>query len=114
MSISIYFNSKTKTAIDSGINMSNGNFVAVANALGIQFDWDMPPMDIHKFIDAMNRYLKSEIDKYVDNGVEPTRDESGNVMDCGRREGYITERVVQVLNVTIHAQLKGAHEVYFC
>lgn len=92
--------------------MSNSNTRMVLSALGFSPDFeDEPGFSIDEFEKAVDLYLTSELGTLIDNGVELVQ--RGNVVDCGRRSGYITEKVQEMKPLIAQAREKGLDYVYF-
>lgn len=61
--------------------------------------------------DACKRFLTSELAEVIDGGTPVVR--IGNVISCGRDEGYIEERVKQIQSLCAEAIAAGAVWFFF-
>jgi hypothetical protein len=86
------------------VNMANGNAVALVDLLGLDFDGDFGEAPAEDFL---GRVLLAQalLDVTVDDehGRPDVRD--GNWITCGRRPGYLAERLAQ-----LHEIATWAHE----
>lgn len=141
MSASLYFSNhhKNTTYVHDGVayncpervkpedelNMANGNARHFLSALGLDPDFEeAPQIQVREFEAACRRYLSSELGALIDQGT-PTVESRGGVVEgidcgkalvihCGRREGYLEEKVALALRLCADAIPKGATHVYFC
>jgi hypothetical protein len=120
MSASLHFsnnNSDSYIRTDEELNMSNSNAMAVLSALGLDADfWDAPAKPIEELEQAISFYLNSEIASLVDGGTDTliqSNPNSATMIFCGRREGYITEKVKIAEQCVKEAKGKGATKYYF-
>ena len=98
---------------DRDCNMSNRNARTVLSALGMDTDFEnAPDMLPQELWAACCRFLESDIAGVVDCGRDARV--SGNMVECGLPEGYITGRVVQIRDLCAEAMLAGASRCYFC
>lgn len=115
MSASLHFsndNPGSYVRTDEELNMSNSNASAVLSALGLDSNfWDAPAKPIEELEQAISFYLNSEIASFLDRGTASTA--KGSWIDCGRREGYITEKVKIAEQCVKEAKGKGATKYYF-
>jgi hypothetical protein len=96
---------------DHDINLSNGNACAVLTALGFEFRDGYAEFTLAELQEACRLYRTSNISEFVDTG-KPLKIQ-GNVIDCGRGRGYITERVRQIEVHCIRAAERGATRCCF-
>jgi hypothetical protein len=120
MSASLHFsndNSDSYIRTDEELNMSNSNAMAVLSALGLDSNfWDAPAAPIQELSKAIELYLASEIASVIDNGTETlikSNQNGATMIYCGRREGYITEKVLIAQQCVKEALGKGATKYYF-
>lgn len=116
MSISIYSqNVATEDYQDTGINVSNSNFSAIMNALGLDSQQGCGQLPLVEFKEALQRYLSSDIKEYVDGGLRPVKEKGtgATFIFCGRREGYITEKVQRLLVAIQIAESNGKDLIYW-
>ncbi len=98
--------------LNTELNVSNSNASTILAALGFNPNFECAPdIQVREFEAALNRFISSEISGLIDGGKSLTQ--SGNVIDCGRRAGYVGEKIQIMLKMTEAAILKGATHVYF-
>jgi hypothetical protein len=98
-------------------NMSNSNARAVLSALGLPTSFEEETMLPQELYAACERYLTSEIAEVIDHGTDSYEDSapgSCTMIMCGRRPGYLTDRVTQIKKLCAEAMLAGAIRCYFC
>jgi hypothetical protein len=77
------------------VNMSNRNAADVLAALGHCLDCDnTQTFTLQGLWADCNAYLTSELALVSDMSLATVQD--GNTIECGRREGYVTERIKQI------------------
>ena len=120
MSASLHFsndNPGSYVRTDEELNMSNSNAAAVLSALGLDADfWDAPAKPIEELEQAISFYLNSEIASFLDRGTDTlvhSSEGGATMINYGRREGYITEKVKIAEQCVKEAKGKGATKYYF-
>lgn len=100
---------------DAIINMTESNVMAVLTALGFNSDLEGPLPSPQEFWAACERYLTSDIACLVDSGAEAVeiRTNGATIVECGRRPGYITEKVTLLRDRLASAMLLGCDRCYF-
>ncbi len=102
------------------VNMSNANARVVLAALGFNPDFDgsenndggLEPVQVREMWAACVRFQTSpDAAAVMDGGMKVVH--NGRVMDCGRRPGYITERVGQMRAALEYSMEHGAKVAYF-
>ena len=105
--MSISFSSTTD--LDNEVNFSNANGVAVLALLGVTPEntedfWNGGRMSAEDFL---GRVLVATAVNPADAGVPATRE--GNFIDCGRREGYFDERLIELREIADVALATGGY-----
>lgn len=87
------------------VSMTYSNTRDVLAALGYEFGDDCVSamLTLTDLWSSCNLYLSSDLPELVDQERETVV--SGNVVACGRPEGYVTGRVIQIRNALEHAML---------
>lgn len=101
--------------IDTELSFTYSNCNAILHALGyegLDEEGCLFDLDVQELAAACLRFVNSEMPQLVDNGIEPTQ--QGNVIHCGRREGYLLNRVTTMSIACEEARSKGATHAYFC
>lgn len=107
-----FFNARKNQIVGSDdFNVSNSNAAAILAALGLPLDSDAPPIEIIEFENSLCRFIDSDMRHFVDRGTETFQKD--NWIFCGRREGYLIEKISLALDMTRHARLNGATCAYF-
>jgi len=108
-----FFDQKKNRLVRVGeFNVTNDNASLILAAIGLNPDYDhFAGTEIIEFETSLCQYLDSDIAQFVDCGRDSVN--HGNVMDCGRREGYLTEKVTLALDYTRKARMRGATHAYF-
>lgn len=100
-------------AVDLGesgeFNVSNSNAKALLSALGYEYTQsgseDIP---IRELWAACERFLKSDLATILDGGTRPKV--LGNWTTCGRRDGYLTEKITTIKTLCeVAIQLNATH-----
>ena len=87
-------------------NVGNANARDICSALGFSRNFEEISFEVSDLQGACERFLNSEIASLIDGEREP--EQFGNVIKCGRRAGYLTEKVEAILEATIEATRLGA------
>lgn len=99
-------------AVSRELNVSNSNAAHILTALGFDPNFNnAEPIQVWEFDAAINRFFKSDIAEVIDGEKPSVR--QGNIIDCGRREGYLTDRIEVCRIMTEEAINKGATHVCF-
>lgn len=109
-----FFNPKTDRIIhtENELNFSNSNASDICAALGMETDFNnAAPTTIEDFRKKCESFLSGDLKHFIDKKIESKKD--GNWMDCGRREGYLKEKIELLLSSCLYAHLQGAKLVYF-
>jgi len=109
--LTFFDSKKNRTVGNDDFNVSNSNAAAILASLGLPLDCDSPPIEIIEFEKSLCRFLDSEIPSIVDCGKDAVQ--NSNWIDCGRREGYLTEKITLALELTRKARMNGATCAYF-
>lgn len=89
------------------VNVSNANAADILANLGIDpMLWDRPPLNLEEFEAECATFLRLASGTEADGAKEDRV--SGNWVDCGRRPGYLTSRVTQLLELARVALKAGA------
>lgn len=98
---------------DLELNMGGRNTYAVLAALGFEIqDGGSDQIQIRELWAASVRYLDSDMASLVDNGFR-ARNLSNNFIECGMREGYVTEKVNLIKSYCELAMQANATHAYF-
>jgi hypothetical protein len=119
MSASLYFKTANDGYINSGLNMANSNASAFLAALGLDPNfWESDPAPISELADAIRLFNP----EFVDGGTETVESQEQNsfgqpvgpkMIQCGRRPGYMTEKVELARQAVDRALARGATHFYF-
>lgn len=106
-------------AMDTEVSMTYSNTMSVLAPLGYQLDGDgcLFDLPVEELAKACDLFLASELPTLVDNGTLPEveQGEAGaTIIHCGRREGYIVEKVKLIKIACEEARSKGATHAYIC
>lgn len=106
-------------AEDLEVAMTYSNTGVVLNALGYEFDHEncmSEVMTVQEVWAACNLFLQSDMAELVDHG-RPVCTGVGAAgatwIDCGRREGYIADKVERIRDALAQGMLQGGMFCYF-
>lgn len=98
-----------------GLNVNNRNAVDLAHALGLSIeDGCLEPVPVGEFVNRCTNFLRSRLGR-PDPAIEPYEshgDLGAAVIDCGRGEGYLQLKVMQLLELARTGEAHGATHVY--
>lgn len=99
--------------VEVGVNVSNHNAVAILEALGI----DVDPHNLYGTIDADDLRGRCLVALALadDSAIAPVTDRvpgQATYVDCGRREGYMSDRLAAILAVAEQAASLGVTVTY--
>ena len=88
-------------------NVSNSNAASILASLGLEPNfWDAPPYSLEQVEAECVTFLRIASGTEADAQVSARQ--TGNAIHCGRREGYMTDRVTQLLEVVRYGLEHGA------
>lgn len=91
---------------ENQINMANGNAAMVLEALGYEYD-NCGAVDS---ADLVRRCIKFLNTAEIDRGETPSESQEPGkcrVINCGRREGYLQEKITLIRDLALEASRKG-------
>lgn len=98
-----------------GVNVSNSNASAIIAALHYQADEDgFGPVEIGPFIERCTAALRNGM-RHPDAGIEPTEyvgERGARFIDCGRPQGYIQQRIYQLIELARAGAAAGGTHIY--
>ena len=106
--MSIYFSSEC--GVDGGyVNMSNSNAYMVMQAVGLG-DECCGEMKVEVFLNLCQNWLRRNINKL---SKEILTVQDGNFINCGVDEGYVNNRVHQLVLLAQKAKSNGAKMIFW-
>lgn len=97
---------------ETEVNLSNQNAFQLCLALAIPFEsGETPDTPLPIFKQKLHAFLKAAI-----GNPDPAipAETKGNWIECGRREGYLSEKAILCVAACREAEEKGATVCYFC
>ncbi len=90
------------------VNMADGNAAQVIDLLGLTYDGDYVERAAEDFLGrVLLAQALSEVATDDTRGL-PARIEGGNWIDCGRRPGYLAERLTELHEIATWAHERNA------
>jgi hypothetical protein len=98
--------------MENELNFSNSNAADLCRELGIKIDGGCAMGDIETLISSCFQFVNNPSRRNLANQEVPTF-ESGNFVDCGRREGYIEEKIKLIYAAAVNARKLGGRSFLF-
>ena len=98
-----------------GINVNSRNAVDIGNGLHVTIEHDsLDPVDIDLFITRCTQFLRAHVGR-PDRAMAPIGDRGAKGcrwIEFGRAEGYLQNRIADLLAMARAGQAKGATHIY--
>jgi hypothetical protein len=101
----------------ASVNMSNRNADIVLSALGVTLENGFFEVGVEEFINRCTQFLRQSMTKGQQQKLDDVvHAEQGRVtiVDCGLPEGYVEQRVHQLVILAQEGKTLGANVVYGC
>jgi hypothetical protein len=96
---------------NGGINLSNGNACRVFTQIGLSMDEDDALFEIDDVYRAVMRGLNGAAADHTEEDVVSTGAQGATMVSCGVQEGYMRDRLGQILAIIVKGRTLGATHI---